>query len=190
MGGLVETQVNDAVNALIEADSSLASSVREIDDQINQMEVKIDDELPAIHRAPPAGRVRPAADHQHLQVGRSTWSASATRRRKIARTCHSAVRTRRKRLRGYVEVRHRLRRQRGQHGCAMRWTRSPASTPIARCRSSQDDEVIDTEFDDRSAQADHLHDGRPAHDLAGSEIIWVLRSLERIGDHARNISEL
>ena len=38
MGGLVEKQVNDAVTALIEADSGLAQQVREIDDQINQME--------------------------------------------------------------------------------------------------------------------------------------------------------
>lgn len=35
MGGLVEKQVNDAVTALIEADSGLAQQVREIDDQIS-----------------------------------------------------------------------------------------------------------------------------------------------------------
>ena len=40
MGGLVEKQVNDAVTALIEADSGLAQQVREIDEQINQMERK------------------------------------------------------------------------------------------------------------------------------------------------------
>ena len=44
MGGLVEKQVNDAVTALIEADSGLAQQVREIDDQINQMERNIDEE--------------------------------------------------------------------------------------------------------------------------------------------------
>ena len=33
MGGLVEKQVNDAVTALIEAESGLAQQVREIDDQ-------------------------------------------------------------------------------------------------------------------------------------------------------------
>src|SRR5690606_41104056 len=44
MGGLVEKQVNDAVTALIDADSGLAQQVREIDDQINQMERNIDEE--------------------------------------------------------------------------------------------------------------------------------------------------
>ena len=34
MGGLVEKQVNDAVTALIEADSGLAQQVREVDEQI------------------------------------------------------------------------------------------------------------------------------------------------------------
>ena len=38
MGGLVEKQVNDAVTALIDADSGLAQQVREVDGQINQME--------------------------------------------------------------------------------------------------------------------------------------------------------
>ena len=33
MGGLVEKQVNDAVTALIDADSGLAQQVREIDEQ-------------------------------------------------------------------------------------------------------------------------------------------------------------
>src|SRR5690606_38244017 len=42
MGGLVEKQVNDAVTALIEADSGLAQQVREVDEQINQMERNID----------------------------------------------------------------------------------------------------------------------------------------------------
>lgn len=44
MGGLVEKQVNDAVTALIQADSGLAQQVREVDDQINQMERNIDEE--------------------------------------------------------------------------------------------------------------------------------------------------
>ncbi|MCM2330427.1 MAG: phosphate transport system regulator PhoU, partial [Pseudomonas sagittaria] len=44
MGGLVEKQVSDAVNALVDADSGLAQQVREVDAQINQMERDIDEE--------------------------------------------------------------------------------------------------------------------------------------------------
>ena len=52
MGGLVEKQVNDAVTALIEADSGLAQQVREVDDEINQMERNIDEECLRILAAP------------------------------------------------------------------------------------------------------------------------------------------
>ena len=42
MGGLVEKQVNDAVTALIEADSGLAQQVREIDDGLgNKVKVGV-----------------------------------------------------------------------------------------------------------------------------------------------------
>ena len=60
MGGLVEKQVNDAVTALIEADSGLAQQVREIDDQINQMERNIDEECLRIlaRRQPAASDLR------------------------------------------------------------------------------------------------------------------------------------
>src|SRR5690606_37460166 len=60
MGGLVEKQVNDGVTALIEADSGLARQVREIDDQINQMERNIDEECLRIlaRRQPAASDLR------------------------------------------------------------------------------------------------------------------------------------
>ena len=60
MGGLVEKQVNDAVTALIQADSGLAQQVREVDDQINQMERNIDEECACILRPPSASGLRPA----------------------------------------------------------------------------------------------------------------------------------
>jgi phosphate transport system protein len=55
MGGLVEKQVNDAVTALIDADSGLAQQVREIDDQINQMERNIDEECVRIRPSSAGG---------------------------------------------------------------------------------------------------------------------------------------
>ena len=49
MGGIVERQVNDAVQALLEVDSELANRVIDGDKQINDMEVTIDEDLSLIH---------------------------------------------------------------------------------------------------------------------------------------------
>ena len=39
------------------------------------------------------------------------------------------------------------------------------------------------------AQADHLHDGRPAHHLRSLDLLFLAKAIERIGDHAKNIAE-
>ena len=41
----------------------------------------------------------------------------------------------------------------------------------------------------RCCEADHVHDGRSAHDLVGARPIFVAKAIERIGDHAKNIAE-
>jgi phosphate uptake regulator len=39
------------------------------------------------------------------------------------------------------------------------------------------------------APAHQLHDGGSAHDHPALEIIFIAKSIERIGDHAKNIAE-
>ncbi|WP_286430068.1 phosphate signaling complex protein PhoU, partial [Acinetobacter towneri] len=60
MGGLVEKQVNEAVTALIEADTALAQLVREADKHTNRMETTIDEECVRIlaRRQPAASDLR------------------------------------------------------------------------------------------------------------------------------------
>ena len=61
MGGLVEDQFDRAIRAIAEADSELGLSVAESDHQVNDMEVRIDDECRRVlaTRAPDGGRPAP-----------------------------------------------------------------------------------------------------------------------------------
>ena len=60
MGGLVETQVNDACTALVNHDVELAEQVREVEFRLNQFEVDLDDQCVSIiaKRQPTAGDLR------------------------------------------------------------------------------------------------------------------------------------
>ncbi|EWG98149.1 hypothetical protein Q427_32105 [Halomonas sp. BC04] len=60
MGGLVENQVHEAVRALLEGDSRLAEKVRDNDRQVNDMQLKIDDECTRVlaRRQPAASDLR------------------------------------------------------------------------------------------------------------------------------------
>ena len=89
MGGLVEKQVNDAVTALIEADSGLAQQVREIDDQINQMERNIDEECLRIlaRRQPAASDLRLIISISKSVIDLERIGDEATDRRRAIQLC-------------------------------------------------------------------------------------------------------
>ena len=60
MGGLVETNVKNAITSLLERDQALAEEVAKADFKVNQMEVEIDEECTQIiaRRQPAAGDLR------------------------------------------------------------------------------------------------------------------------------------
>jgi phosphate transport system regulatory protein PhoU len=130
MGGLVEKQVNDAVTALIEADSGLAQQVREIDDQINQMERNIDEECLRIlaRRQPAASDLRLIISISKSVIDLERIGDEAT---KIARR---AIQCAKKAKRRVVTSRFVTLATKCATWSVMRWTRLPVSTPIWRCR--------------------------------------------------------
>ncbi|GLZ89504.1 phosphate signaling complex protein PhoU [Pseudomonas sp. BN414] len=186
MGGLVEKQVNDAVTALIDADSGLAQQVREIDDQINQMERNIDEECVRIlaRRQPAASDLRLiiSISKSVIDLERIGDEASKIARRAI-QLCEEGVAPR-----GYVEVRH--------IGDQVRKMVQEALDAFARFDAdlalsvAQYDKNIDREYKTalRELVTYMMEDPRAISRVLN--VIWALRSLERIGDHARNISEL
>ncbi|HCW0544480.1 phosphate signaling complex protein PhoU [Pseudomonas aeruginosa] len=185
MGGLVEKQVNDAVNALIDADSGLAQQVREIDDQINQMERNIDEECVRIlaRRQPAASDLRLIISISKSVIDLERIGDEASKVARRAQLCEEGESPR-----GYVEVRH--------IGSQVQKMVQEALDAFARFDAdlalsvAQYDKTVDREYKTalRELVTYMMEDPRAISRVLN--IIWALRSLERIGDHARNIAEL
>lgn len=185
MGGMVEKQVADAIASLLDANSRLAEQVQDTDKQINAMERAIDEELVRI-----LARRQPAASDLRfiIAIGKSITDlerigdeASKVARYAIA-LCEEGESPR-----GYVEARHIGNQVRAMvHDALDAFARFDADLAF---RVMQADGAIDTEYKTamRALMTYMMEDPRAISRVLS--VMWVLRSLERIGDHARNISE-
>lgn len=186
MGGLVEKQVSDAVNALIEADSGLAQQVRDADQHINEMERNIDEECVRIlaRRQPAASDLRLIISISKSVIDLERIGDEATKiARRAIQLCEEGEAPR-----GYVEVRH--------IGEQVRKMVQESLDAFARFDAdlalsvAQYDKTVDREYKTalRELVTFMMEDPRSISRVLN--VIWALRSLERIGDHARNIAEL
>ncbi|MCX4026553.1 phosphate signaling complex protein PhoU [Endozoicomonas sp. SM1973] len=185
MGGSVEKQVSDAIRALIDADSELGKQVRKNDDQINAMELSIDEECARI-----LARRQPAASDLRLVIACSKMSTDLERigdeAAKIAG--HAIELTEEGEApKGYIETRH--------IGARVRRMVQESLTAFARfdtemaLRVAQEDKSVDLEYQSAMRELVTFMMEDPRSITRVLNIMWVLRSLERIGDHARNIAE-
>ena len=185
MGGMVEKQVVDAIRSLLDADSNLAEKVQAADKQINQMERQIDEELVRI-----LARRQPAASDLRfiIAIGKSITDLEriGDEAAKVARYA-LALTEEGESPRGYAESRHIGNQVRVMvHDALDAFARFDADLAF---RVMQDDNVIDAEYKTalRALMTYMMEDPRSISRVLN--VMWVLRSLERIGDHARNISE-
>ena len=185
MGGLVEKQVVDALEALLHADSALAEKVLSTEDRVDDLEIQIDEECARVLalRQPAASDLRliiavskAVSDLERIGDESAKIAAMALQ---LAEDGESP--------RGYVEVRHI-----GNH---VRNMLRDALDAFARFDADKAVEVAaeDTEVDleyrsaMRALVTFMMEDPRAISRVLN--IIWSLRALERIGDHARNIGE-
>lgn len=185
MGGQVERQVSDAVTALIEADSELAREIRERDQQVNMMEKDIDDECARI-----LARRQPAASDLRLVIACSKIATDLERiGDEASKIAKEAIRLTEQgeAPRGYVECRH--------IGSRVGKMVQTALTAFARfdaelaIEAAQADQEVDLEYKTamRECITYMMEDPRAISRVLS--IMWTLRSLERIGDHAHNVAE-
>lgn len=185
MGGVVEQQLHNSITALISADSKLAQHVINLDEKVNTMELEIDDRCASILalRQPAASDLRlviavTKAVNDLERIGdESTKIASLAM--KLAEIGEAP--------RGYKEVR--------QIGEGVRQMTNNALTAFARMDAEaalaivKADKQIDLEYSAAMRELVTVMMNDPAGISRIMNIIWALRALERVGDHARNLAE-
>jgi phosphate transport system protein len=185
MGGLVEQQLQKAVTALIEGDSALGEAVAMDDYKVNDMEVSIDEDcsrLLAI-RAPTAGDLRAIVTMIKTITDLERIGDEAEKVGYIA----SRLATLEQPADRYREIKHlgSLVSEMVHDGLDA-FARMDADAALAVARR---DRLVDEEYESVQRQCITFMMEDPRAIRRALDLLWIVRALERIGDHAKNISE-
>ena len=185
MGGFVEEQLSHALTALVQGDSALGQSVASQDYKVNGMEVAIDEECSRIlaTRAPAAGDLRMVVatiktitDLERIGDECERIGTIASRLANVERPADR-----------YREVKHLGRTvQLMVHNMLDACARLDSTLALETARN---DRVVDEEYESIQRQCITFMMEDPRTIRRALEVMWVVRSLERIGDHAKNICE-
>jgi phosphate transport system protein len=188
MGGLVESQVSQAVYALVNFSDLTAAQVLREEERVNQMEVEIDRDLSAI-----IARRQPTARDLRLLIAISKTIANLERvgdeAARIARTVQRLINT-------GVSSRMRL---------PVSDLTFEADLAVAQLRKALDafarldtaralevlkqDDQIDQEFDGLLRKLITYMMEDPRTITASIDLVFVAKAIERVGDHAKNLAE-
>ena len=189
MGGLVESQVAQAVYALTNFSGETASQVLVREEQVNRMEIEIDSDLSTI-----IARRQPTARDLRLLIAISKAIANLERvgdeAARIARTVQRLINT-------GVSSRLRLPVNDLNFECEL---------AIAQLRKALDafarlditkalevlkqDDQIDQEFEGLVRKLITFMMEDPRTISASIDLIFVAKAIERVGDHAKNLAEV
>ena len=189
MGGMVESQVAQAVQALVSFSGEAASVVLETEEKVNAMEVAIDRDLHSI-----IARRQPTARDLRLLIAISKSIANLERvgdeAARIARTVQRLINT-------GVSSRLRL---------PMSDLAFEAELATASLRKALDafarldveralevlkqDDAIDKEFDGLLRKLITYMMEDPRTISSSIDLVFVAKAIERVGDHAKNLAEV
>jgi phosphate transport system protein len=188
MGGMVESQVAQAVYALTHFSNETAAQVIQTEERVNQLEIEIDRDLSAI-----IARRQPTARDLRLLIAISKTIGNLERvgdeAARIARTVQRLVNT-------GVSSRLRL---------PVSDVSFEATLAIASLRKALDafarldtaqalavikqDNEIDQEFDGFMRKLITYMMEDPRTISASIDLVFVAKAIERVGDHAKNLAE-
>ena len=188
MGGLVESQVAQAMYALAHFSGETATQVLHQEERVNQMEVEIDRELWAI-----IARRQPTARDLRLLVAVSKSIANLERvgdeAARIARTVQRLINT---------GVSSRLRLPvadlnfEAELAVALLRKALDAFARLDTARALEvlkQDDQIDQEFDGLLRKLITYMMEDPRTISSSIDLVFVAKAIERVGDHAKNLAE-
>lgn len=186
MGGLVESQIKSAVESLIGGDTNLMTQVIENDHRVNALEVKIDEACSQV-----IARRQPAAGDLRLVMAVIKTITDLERigdeAEKIARMAKLLSQKTGLVLPRYQEIKH-------ASEIALDMLRKSLDAfarldIVMAAQVVRQDDQVDEEFRAimRYLITFMMEDARTIS--TSLEILFVAKAIERIGDHAKNISE-
>ena len=185
MGGLVESQLGRAVEAVVSGDSELGLQVAYDDYKVNHLEVSIDEECSRIlaTRAPTASDLRlivaiikTITDLERIGDEAEKIGFLASKLAEMDRPAGS-----------YRELKNLGGQVRGMVRQAMdAFARLDTEAALAVVK---EDEMVDEEYETIQRQCMTFMMEDPRSIKRVMNVTWAARALERIGDHAKNIGE-
>ena len=187
LGGLVERQITQAIQALTQFNLEAVEQVAALEARVNAMEVEIDHELSSI-----IGRRQPTARDLRMLMAFSKVTANLERMgdeaHKMARMVQSIIESGAARtlpcgeLRVAAEMASALLRKALD---ALARLDTKAALGILKA-----DDLIDQEFDGfvRKLITYMMEDPRTIS--ASLDLLFLAKAIERVGDHSKNVAEL
>ncbi len=187
MGGMVERQVNDAMTALREQNAELAQYVIRTDHRVNAQEVSIDEDCTYVlaRRQPAAGDLRMVmaiiktiTDIERIgdeseKIGRITLELEASSFQNMA-VIMEQIDTMGRMVVGLL------------HDALDAFVRMDVEAAVEAARKDKD---IDQRYFSLLTELTQHMKNEPDEVEKLQALIWVIRALERIGDHSKNICE-
>jgi phosphate transport system protein len=186
MGGLVESQIRNAIHALSQFSAETADQVTATEPKVNSLEIDIDRDLASI-----IGRRQPTARDLRLLMAISKTTANLERvgdeADKIARMVKSIIKSGSSRalpaseLSVAAELASALLRKALDAFARL--------DTVAAVSILKEDDLIDEEFDGfvRKLITYMMEDPRTIS--ASLDLLFIAKAIERVGDHAKNIAE-
>jgi phosphate transport system protein len=186
MGGLVEQQIVDALQALVHADPKLAEDVMANDHRVNALEVSIDEDCSHLiaRRQPAAGDLRMIMMVVKTITDLERIGDEAAKIARVAQKIHESDRLYSPR---FAEIKAMV-----AQVCEMLRISLDAFARLDVARTAEvarQDDHVDEHFRTAMRQLITFMLEDPRTISMTLEVLFVAKAVERIGDHAKNIAE-